>query len=261
MGKVVKGCGCVLGVVVLAVGGVLAWSWWSGGEVQKKFFTAVHSGDPAQVTALFADALKAEVDEPVLARWMETVRGNLGPMKGLDRTAFKTSGSIDNGATVLESEGTVQFEKGEAKSRLKLVSGKIVEFAVESERIPKEWFTGPTGTALYRERGKECLTFLLTGQVGKAFDLIAEDLRGEVPKLEKRMAEMTERVGGLKSVAFESEAYEPGARKLKLFYQVACDRSSTRANVTFAFEGFKAKIRDFDISFPVEPGEGAGSGK
>lgn len=76
----------ILGVVFLAVivGFVLllVWAGESSAKDQDRFFTAVLSGDPAKVMELIHPEMREEVDEPVLAAWMECVKNHLGSYKG-----------------------------------------------------------------------------------------------------------------------------------------------------------------------------------
>lgn len=226
------------------------------GVEPKAFLAAVHSGEPARVMELFHPRLRAEVDEPVLSRWMEAVRNALGPLEGSGPGAFQTANRAEKSLPVLEIAGTVRFEKGEGRLRLGVAEGKILSFDLQSDRLPKEWFLGPLGTKLYHERGKECLALLFKGEVEKALGLFAEDLRGEGPWLAEVMASWRARLGALESVTFASESYEK--KTLEIEYRLAFESSKDRsllvsARIVFGFSGFKGWIRDGVLQAPVPP--------
>ena len=102
----------------------------AGAKEQEKFFAAVYSGDPKQVLALFDPRLVEEVDEPVIAEWMNAMKETLGEPEGLKASSFNTNKKYEDGVVVTESSGKIRFEKGEAESKLVLHNGKIVEFNV-----------------------------------------------------------------------------------------------------------------------------------
>ena len=90
MKKFVAGCLVSLVILVLVVIGVVAWAFKAGAKEQEKFFAAVYSGDPQQVLALFDPRLIEEVDEPVIAEWMNAMKETLGEPEGLKASSFNT---------------------------------------------------------------------------------------------------------------------------------------------------------------------------
>ncbi len=251
MKKMLKGCGCVVAVVVLAGAGLLTWAYISGGAEQRAFFTAVGSGDPAKVTALMDPALKAKIDEPVLAAWMKAFNAQLGPFVGLDPADFHTTTNTKNGVTIKESKGTVKFQKGTAECRLVLRNGLITDFSVKSDKMKGvRWFDKLPDTTPYRARGKECLTMLLSGQVDKLYPTFHESLQKAIPlpKLKAMMANITRQTGPVQSVKFLSERFQPqGTPTLTILYNVVCQKGKTIASVTFQFAGWKGHLTGFDL--------------
>jgi hypothetical protein len=247
----------IVAVVVLAIiGGVflalLGWAQSSGADLQQSFFTAVLSGDAKQVAALFHPALREEVDEPVLSIWMAALKAKVGAFKGLSKLDFATSTEIKNGVKTTQSAGKVNFEKGSARSELKYVDGLIVAFHVAvTDDTSEGWFHDltPDQTQLYRDRGKEFLTFFLTDKPEDAFKMMHASLQEEAPldKLKPMMASVAKELGAVKSVEYQSQEGE-GVGKLKIFYKVSGEKSSTVASVRFQHEDMKYHLLAFKFN-------------
>lgn len=244
----------ILGVVflVLIVGFVsmLIWAQRSGSQHQAKFFQALQSGDPKQVEALFHPALKDEVDEPVLAAWMQAVQTHLGAFQGMSKTNFSTSTKSTGDGWFTESKGVVHFEKGQADSELVFRDQELVKFHVSSEKIPADWFKGPVGTALYQERGKQFLTQFLNSQVDAAYKMLHENMKKKVSADDfKTMIErIAGKAGAMKSIAVASETPEEGGTSLRIFYKVQCENAALNANVKFEFVGMKGHLLGFHVT-------------
>ncbi len=239
-------------VVIVLFGVLLVWAQKSGAKHQEKFFRAVLSGDTAKVMVMLDAELKAQVDEPVLAEWMKLVTDTLGDYKGLSKANFSTSKTIQNGATVIKSKGTVRFTKGSAESQLTLRAGLLTGFFVTWENFPKDWLKRLPDTALYRRRGTEFLTLFLQNKPDETFRMMHASLQHQMPaeKLKALMAGITAKAGTLNSVTFDSEnlAPEPGGARLKTVYKVACEKASTAAVVEFKFMGMKGHLLAFDLT-------------
>ncbi|MFA6134082.1 MAG: hypothetical protein WC869_08720 [Phycisphaerae bacterium] len=250
MKKVLMVLGVLFLVVIVGFVAILIWAGASGGKVQDQFFTAVSSGEPTQVTALFAPALKDEVDEPVLSQWMAAVKANLGAYKGLSKTEFDTSSKYENGVSVTQSSGKVNFEKGQAQSELVLHDGKIVKFHVTSDKIPNIWFTGPAGTQLYQERGKVFLTDFLSNRPQEAFAMMHPALQQKMPleQLTALVKTNSEKAGKVQSIVFKSESYDPVEDILKITYTLECENARATPIVKFQFAGLKGHLIAFDIA-------------
>jgi len=245
MKKVAIGCG----VVVIGFVAVLFWAFRSGGACQEEFYKAVLSGDPQQVMGLMDPEWRKEVDEPVLAEWMTAVKTCLGDFVKLSATSFSTSTRTVNGARITESKGTVEFEKGTAESALRYRNKKLVGFEVTSEQM-KGWFKGLKDTGLYRERGKQFFTDLLSGKAQEAYGMMHEKLQENAPleKLKAFSADLQKRFGALRSVSYESEEFEAGSvPKLKIVYKIVGEKKETTGFVRFEF----AEVRGHLLAFKV----------
>ncbi len=250
MKKMLMILGGVFLVLIIVCSGVLVWAQRSGSSHQAKFFEAVLSDDPKRVVVLFDPALCEEVDEPILAAWMVAFKRNLGALKGLSKTDFETTSKIENGATVTESKGTVKFEKGQATSELKTRNDKIVRFHVKSDKMPENWFTGPAGTQLYGQRGKDFFTYFLTDKPDEAFKMMHKNLQAKVPpdKLKVMMADFAGKAGKLKSIAYKSETLISGdTPALKVVYTVESEKQKSTGTIKFQFDGLKGHLVAFNL--------------
>ena len=242
--------GIVFVVLIVLCAGVLFLAQRAGSTQQDAFFAAVESGDVEQVLKLFDSALKEEVDQPVLAAWVKTVNNNLGAYQGLSATDFDTSTKYEGGVKLTESKGTVNFEKGTARSELRFHNDLLVAFSVTSDRIPDDWFQGPADTAIYRRRGEEFLKKLLGGEVEAAYAMMHENLRQQMPldQLNTSIPEFLGKVGSLKAVNCQSDSYSSeGGQRLKVIYSLDCEKSPATAEVEFQFVGMKGHILGFDV--------------
>jgi len=250
MKKVLIVLGIVFLAVIAGVAALLIWAGASGSAIQEQFFTAVLSGDPGQVTAMFHPALKEEVDEPVLAAWMVAAKKNLGSYQGLSKTDFNTSTKYEGGQKITESSGTVNFEKGQAHTELAFRDGKLVKFSVKSDKLPDDWFAGPTGTELYRERGKEFLTLFMSNKPDAAFNMMHPALKAKMPldKLTKLVADNCSKAGKLRAVTYQSEKYDPKEQVLEVHYALECENASVVPLVKFEFVGLKGHLVAFNLT-------------
>jgi len=215
MGKLLKILGALFLVLVVGFVALLVWSHERGESVQEDFFAAVLGGDPTGVKALLSPEIADQVDVPYLQAWMEAVKLHLGAFKGLAATNFKTSVSTENGHEVVVSEGTVDFERGSAQSKLRLVDGKIVAFHVAAPgRMPDNWFTRLDDASLYEQRATAFLRNLLEGKADAALAMMHEDLRAkfEPEKLASALADLGARYGKVAGLRVAGTEFKAGPR-------------------------------------------------
>ena len=232
-----KKLGCLVLIVVLGICGLLVWSYVTGSKHQTTFYEAVLSGDVNEVTALLHPELEKQVGKQQLVDFMAAMKQNLGALKGLSKTDFFLTENTEGGVTTTISKGTVEFEKGDVKSRLIFLDGKIAEIEVTSDKLPTPFRVG-SPAILYSARGAKFLEMLLSGQEEKAYELLHESARKELPleKLRPILTATAEKVGALKSVTFASEQFAAGAVKtVNLTYDLTFERRKTRAVVTYQF--------------------------
>jgi len=250
MKKVLMVLGIVFLVVIAGIAAIMIWAGASGSAIQERFFSAVLSGDPGQVTAMFHPALREEVDEPVLATWMAVVKTNLGGYQGLSKTDFNTSTKYEDGQKITESSGMVNFQKGQAHAELVFRDGKLVKFLVKSDKLPDDWFTGPAGTELYRQRGKEFLTRFMSNQPDAAFSMMHPALKEKMPldQLTKLVVDNCAKAGKLRAVTYQSENYDPKKQILEVRYTLECENAGVKPLVKFEFAGLKGHLVAFNLS-------------
>lgn len=215
MGKVLKVLGVVFLVLIVGFVGLLIWGHKKGESIQEAFFTAVLSGDPVKVKALFEPKVAEQIDSPCLAAWMAAVKLHLGSFQGLSGSGFNTSVSHEGGQERVKSEGVVEFERGTANSRLMLVDDKIVAFHVDAaDRMPANWFTKLDDTSLYEERAKAFLQALLAEDVDASLTAMHPELRAkfEREKLAAALAPLRARYGDVVGMRLASAEFKPGPR-------------------------------------------------
>jgi len=250
MGKVLKILGVLFILAVLAFAGLLYWGHQAGESAQEDFFHAVLSGDAAQVKALFHPDLAAQIDEPVLAAWVKAVREHLGAYKSLSGTNFNTSVKQTGGHKVVVSEGTVVFEKGEARSKLRYIDDKIVAWEVKSEALPKNWFTQLEDRSLYDARARTFLQTLMQGNVQEALAQMHENLRVKFQPetFAKGLQTIAARYGKLDSIEELSHDFKAGPpQELVLRYTLHGAKESAVARVRFQFTGMQGHILGFAL--------------
>jgi len=243
--------GALFIVAVVLCGGLVYWAMSMGTAYQDKFFTAINSGKSAEAMALMHPALCKEIDEPVLQAWINEVNTRLGKSKGLSKLDFHTNTKTDNGLVIVESNGTVNFEKGTAKSEITFVGDQIVKFNVVSDKIPPDWFKSLPSSELYHKRAEEFLRDALEGRPEKAFAMMHEALQANMPleKLQPALEKMQADTGKLKSVAFEKEEFQGGDKEqwLKVYYKLGMEKGTATGFLQFRFVGLKGHITAFNV--------------
>jgi hypothetical protein len=253
--KVLIVVGTAFLLLLLICAGVLFWAQRAGSARQEKFFAAVTSGDAAQVLALCDPALRADIDEPILAAWMAEVQTRLGRFQGLSATDFNTSAKVTTDGSFTESKGTVNFEHGTAQSELMFRDDLLVRFSIESEQIPDGWFQGLKDTTLYQQRGEEFITRCLNGNLTGASSMMHTKLQEVVPpdKLKTMIDNVVHKAGPLQTVTFEDQQFSTtGGQTLDVRYQLKCEKADLVGNVEFRFIGLKGHLIAFNMKAKAE---------
>ncbi len=246
----------VLGGVFLLLAGlvvlVLVVAKDSGSKRQEAFFKAVGSGQTRQVIELLDPRTMEEIDEPVLAAWMQQVSKSLGAYKGLSTADFNTSTETSNGVTRTTSKGTVNFEKGQAQSELVYQDDKIIKFHVQSPQMGNDWFKGPADATLYRQRAKAFLTALAGGKAKDAFDMMHPNLQQQMPleKLTTLSANIAKAMGKVTAVPFKSDTFEivEGDQTLTLLGEIHGENGVLDARIRFKFIGLRGYLLGFNVA-------------
>jgi hypothetical protein len=258
MKKVLLILGISIAVLVVVGAGAIFLLHRSGSAQQEKFFTAVESGKVNEVMALFHPSVREEFDEPVLAAWMAAMRKNFGKYQGLSATHFSSAVRYQNNAKIVESKGTVNFEKGTVQSEIHSIDDLIVAIDVAPEQLPADWFQGPVGTELYRRRGEQFLTNLMSDKYEAAHQMTHENFQKNIPleKLKDAVAGVREDTGKLKSVTYKAERFvaDTTPPELILYYDVTGENAETPAKVVFQFIPFKGHLVMFNVGPNAEEG-------
>jgi hypothetical protein len=248
--KIFLTLGVIFAVLIVGFVALLFWAQRAGSQQQERFFKAVATGDPNTLLALCDPALREQIDAPVLAAWMTEVHKQLGDYKGLSKTSFSTEANTTDQGTLVHSEGTVNFQKGDATSDLEFLNDLLVKFSINSDKIPPDWFTGPTDTTLYRERGEKFIRKLFESNKKETVEMMHESLRQTLPddKLESMMEELAAQAGPLKSIEFQEAKFSADdVQRLVVSYRVECEKNSLDATVSFHFAGLQGHLSGFDF--------------
>lgn len=177
-----KALGIIGLILLLIVGSCVGCMWFGVNKVtgaQDDFWAAVGTGDASKVMAQFHPELRKEVDEAVLAAWVKAVNEKLGAfdklaLDGIDAD-YKTTDQGDE----FKTEGTAVFAKGEAKSLIRTIDGKVVQFQVNSDQIGDDWLTELDHTA-YDEHARRYLDAVRAGEEDTAWAMMHEELQADV---------------------------------------------------------------------------------
>lgn len=248
--KILLALGCVFALLIVGFVALLFWAQHAGSQQQERFFKTVAKGDPDALLALCDPALREQIDAPVLATWMAEVNKQLGEFQGLSKADFSTEANTTDKGTFVHSEGTVNFQKGEAKSDLEFLDDLLVKFSVNSDKIPKDWFTGPTDTTLYKERGEKLIRKLLESNAKESAEMMHESLRANLPddKLNAMMEELTVKAGPLKSIeCLDAKFTTDEKQTLTVSYRLDCEKGALDSTVDFDFAGLKGHLTGFNF--------------
>ncbi len=216
---------------------------------QVKFFKAVATGDPAKVMALFHPKLKDQIDAPVLAVWIKAFNKSMGDYEGLTEEGLTTETKEADAGTLVRTLGVVTFEKGPAMIMFVTLGEAIVEWQVQSDLLPDDWFQGPGDTNPYRKQGTDMFYALLKGDAAKAHGMFHESYREEFPlaKLQEQMASVLPQWGKVKMIKVEDDQYAQTdtGQFLRIDYTITCENAVLDAAVLYQFVGLKGHMVEF----------------
>ena len=251
MGTVFKVLGAIALVGIIGFAGILYCAHQTGSSLQDDFFAAVLSGDVAQLEAKFHPDLREEIDRPILAAWMEAVKEHLGAYKGMSGSNFNTSVNKTGGKTEVESNGKVEFEKGEAESKIKAVDDLIVAFHVTSSALPDVWLTELSDTSLYEERAQAFLRALASGDAEGSRAMMHESLRaqfGDAGAFEQALESLKTRFGPKVPMQRVSATFQAGSSpELIVRYALRDGPQPAIGKVRFGFSGLRGHILGFAL--------------
>jgi len=200
--------------------------------------------------------IRDQVDEPVLAAWISAIRRHLGPLEDFERINTEIIEGDDPETWLVRSRGRAEFRDGLADVTLELQGGNIVGFAIESPMIPEDWFQGPQDTDFYRRRGRDLLTYVVTDFPGRAYPLLGDGFKRTVTVDDLGAATATEPItrGQLESITYASESFGRlgGGVYLTIYYDLVCEKGTSRGSVRYRFVDMKSHIVKFDPG-PLRP--------
>ncbi len=218
-------------------------------DVQQDFFSAVQSGQVKQLTKQMRPELLVEIDEPVLAAWMNAINEKLGSVKNIQQTGFSNEGGLTN--RIKTSDATIHFERGTATSSLKTVNGELIGFNVTSAELGDDWFQGPTTTTVYEEMGLTFIKRFLAGQTDDAYAMCHPALQEVIDA--ETFAQMSqgirENAGALKSATFKSSRMDlsDGGQTLLLNFNINCEEATGTCEIKVQFVGMKGHLLGYDF--------------
>jgi len=228
---------------------------------EQAFVQAVMSGDPDQVMGLLDARAQAQVDRPVLAAWQRALATRLGMPKRFEPFLREVTPPEGADETVIHSTGKVHFENGTADVAIDLVGGRIVGFSIDTDRMADDWFEGPAQIDLYRRRGEELLTYIVTDLPRRAHEMLGDRFRQTTSIEALGRATMAEPLlrGRLKDIAYAGKSFRRSAQGavLRVAYDLTCEKGTSRGYVDFRFIDLKGHIVRFDPG-KLQPASDAG---
>ena len=229
---------------------LLAAGYQKNQQLQTPVFEAIAAQDADAFLALCDPSVRNQIDPPMLTTWMGALNDSLGTCRFESTGPFRVNFEKKPGETIIESSGGMRFEKGTATSDLVFLNGKIVSFSIDSDRLPKDWFDGPSDTTLYRRRSETVMRLLLLRQLDELkpmmhpalLEAAGDETLNRICDLGKQWA------GHVKSVvANEVKFQREKTEQLIVGLTVDGDQGIMDATVTFTFDGLKGHLTAFDI--------------
>ena len=216
---------------------------------QQDFFRALQSGQVKQLTEQMRPELLEQVDEPVLAAWVNAMNEQLGAVRSIKQTSFEKEANLT--ISTEKTEATVEFERGTATSSLKTANGKIISFNVVSAELDEDWFQGPADTKLYQELGKTFIKRFLNGQANDAYAMCHPALQEVVDA--DAFVVMVEQIrgsaGSLKEATFKESRMDlsAGGQTLLLDFDINCEKATGTCEIKIQFVGLKGHLLGYDF--------------
>lgn len=229
-----------------------------GDSVQRDFFALVATNDPEAFLDAADPRMRSEVDPPLLRQWMQAVNETLGPYIGLEPTDFHSSTRFEAGNRIVETTGTVRFEKGIAKSQLTYVNGRLARFDVTSEQLDDNWLGVPHDTTMYRAQAESFYYEFAQRNPDAAYEFLSDVLKQEVKSVGD-FRNIVDRIGAglgqLQAVEFVDEDFvnsDEEGQQLLLRFRIVGSKGSYDAEAVFVFQGLKAQFNEFNVTPAAE---------
>ena len=217
---------------------------------EERFVRAVAAGEPEAVMSMLDARVRGDVDEPILAAWMEAIRQYLGMLEEFDSVSRDVIAGDNPNEWFVRSRSRAEFRDGPADVTVDLLAGNIIGFSIDSPLVPEDWFQGPENTDFYRRRGRDLLTYIVTDFPRRAYPLLGEGFKQTVAVERLSVATATEPItrGALNSITYASESFgrTGGGVYLTIYYDLVCEKGTSRGSVRYRFVDLKAHIVKFD---------------
>ncbi|MBB3206894.1 hypothetical protein FHS27_002708 [Rhodopirellula rubra] len=128
---------------------------------QRPVFETIVAEDADAFLELCDPSLQAEVDAPVMLAWMKEINAVMGECKYETGSNFNIHFDASPGSTVVTTTGDMKFANGVTSTELVYQNDKLIKFKIEPDKPGYDWFDGPVGDELYRERTEIFFTELL----------------------------------------------------------------------------------------------------
>jgi hypothetical protein len=218
-------------------------------SAEERFVRAVATKESAEVMELLDVRIRDDVDEPILAAWINAIRDHLGPLVEYEPTGTEIIEGDNPDEWFTRSRGRAEFRDGLADVIIDLLDGRIVGFSIESPLMPEDWFQGPADTAFYRRRGRDLLAHIVSDYPGRAYPLLGEGFKQTVTPDDLARATATEPLtrGQLESITYSSESFgrAGGGVYLTIYYDLVCEKGTSRGAVRYRFVDLKGHIVKF----------------
>ena len=239
---------------ICGVGILLAAAYQGNHKLQMPVFKAIAEEDTDGFLALCDPRLRDEIDPPLLLSWMSAMNESLGQCRFEPVGAFNINVEKTPGETITKSSGGIQFEKGTASSKLVFLNNKIIQFSIDSDRLPGDWFNGPAETSFYQQHSEVVIRALLDRRLDELKVMLHPALIEAAP--DSKLNEICDLgdgwAGNVTSVtATEANFHRHANEQLVVDLTVTSDKGVVDATVTFTFDGLKGHVTAFNVQ-PAE---------
>ena len=239
---------------IFGVGMLLAAGYQKTQQLQTPVFEAIAQENIEALMDLCDPSVRDQIDPPMLATWMRALNDSLGECQFEPAGTFSVSFEKKPGKTIVKSSGKMKFERGTATSDLVFLNGKIVSFNIDSDRLGKDWFNGPTETTFYQKRSETVIRMLLERRLDDLKPMMHPALlEAANDETLNNICDLGEQwAGNVKSVvATKTDFQRDENEQLMVGLEVVGDKGNMDATVTFTFDGLKGHLTAFNIQ-PAE---------
>ncbi len=215
---------------------------------QADFFQHVGKSDLAKLFEMMDPSLRQEIDEPMLAAWVEAFNARLGAVQQIERKGW--SKKLAANGLIEESQCDVTCANGKAQSKLAVLNGKLISFDITSEKLDG-WFEGPATTTIYETRGDTFVRDALTGDLDKAYATCHQALQAVVSAEEfaEMVKSVKDKIGTLKQVELQGVRFDRTESNgdLLVEYRVVGEKDATTCELKMQFVGLKGHLLGFNF--------------